>query len=56
MKAAWKPFEIIDPGQHMFDVLYAMPKPPWLHAGAVQYFKEKGYDVRESVIPPEYKP
>jgi len=27
----------------------------FLHAGAVQYLKEKGYDVPKHLIPPEYK-
>jgi|LSQX01.2.fsa_nt_gb TRAP transporter TAXI family solute receptor len=29
--------------------------PVPLHAGAVQFFKEKGYEVPDSRIPPEYK-
>lgn len=28
----------------------------FLHAGSVQYLKEKGYDVPKHLIPPEYKP
>jgi TRAP transporter TAXI family solute receptor len=36
-----------------WNVSFATPVP--LHAGVVRYFKEKGFDVPASIIPPEYK-
>lgn len=33
----------------------ALKSPVPLHAGTVQYLKEKGYTVPENLIPPEYK-
>ncbi|WHH61198.1 TAXI family TRAP transporter solute-binding subunit [Petroclostridium sp. X23] len=33
----------------------ALKSPIPLHAGTVQYLKEKGYDVPEKLTPPEYK-
>lgn len=36
-----------------WNVSFATPVP--LHAGVVRYFKERGFDVPASMIPPEYK-
>ncbi len=45
----------IKPLDTMLEMLKNMPEPPWLHAGAVKYYKDKGYTVPANIISPEYK-
>jgi TRAP transporter TAXI family solute receptor len=52
--AALKGFDI--PQNTIDFVMELTPPRPFLHAGTVQCFKEKGVRVPKELIPPEYKP
>lgn len=53
LKQSFRGLEGVDMRDVTIDFLQMVPVK--LHAGAVRYYKEMGYDIPEEVIPPEYK-